>query len=672
LRLLAAAISTSAARNCAKQRHFPNAKHGDSPYAAQLVTVRDNNVTEPPGRHSRSSGWLWHAPVASAPGWGGPLFSVGMFALSHAWLLIVREVNVPLPGLLSYALQQAAVWSLFSWVDNRLLSRRRRFAWAAFASIYLSLILVDSGLMRMTSLPLHEILPMLLASEHVVEGMREIGLKPWRVLTLLLLLMAAAAMGGAVRLFLADLFAGVRRRRMRARWRNGWVVLLTLGFVLEQMSTRDGDDYLYRGYRMPLYLQLYSTSSRSIEIPIPGPIAHETRARWLEHVTAARKPRHVLYILLESFRADAIDPKVTPAIWELGQQGLMFDHALAEATYTPLSWSVLLFDEAAHDNLFGRNPGRPQPLGGWLFTLMQRAGMQPHLIVSTNLTYAKTRDRLLGRGVRLDYFQAAKDQGEDPADKNQNDRVAVEHTLELIRTQRWDAQPQFVLLQLDSTHYTYPFPEDQAIFRPYSESLTLPRPIETAVEAALLHNRYLNAAHFVDAQVARVLDALKRAGVYDDMLIVLTADHGEGLVPGLQGHGSVHEATKRVPLIWKLPGEAPRRVSRLISHRDILPTLTRQLGIDVPEATMRGKAFDLNADRPDSDGVLTLAPSGRYGQLTTADYVLDLRLVFKPTSVTVTPASAEPSATPGSTVTSQNPNWLPLLRAFLAGAPSSP
>jgi len=78
-----------------------------------------------------------------------------------------------------------------------------------------------------------------------------------------------------------------------------------------------------------------------------------------------------------------------------------------------------------------------------------------------------------------------------------------------------------LLLQLDSTHYTYPFPEAHAKFQPYSENLVLPRAIQTHEEAVLLANRYRNAANYVDSQLARVIDALKKAGVYEDTAIVL-------------------------------------------------------------------------------------------------------------------------------------------------------
>jgi hypothetical protein len=583
-----------------------------------------------------------------------------MFMLCHAWIFVVQELLASPQALASFAMQQAIVWIAYALIDERMPRRSAQFAWAGIGTLYATVTFLDGLLMRMTSLPMREILPMLLASQNVIEGLREIGLRPMRVAILFVSLLMAAFVGGGLRLMLGQLVLRSRfanRSIAKLPRASAGVLVLFIGlFATEQALARDQPDYLYRAFHMPEYVQLYTTSSRSIELAIPPPVTHAQRSEWLKQIGPAGNPRHVLYVLLESFRADAVNPEVSPAMTQLGREGTQFDHALAEATYTPLSWSVLLFDEPAHDNLFGRYPGRNEPLGSWLLAVMRKAGYTPHVYVSTNLTYARTRERLLGPEPRtLDYFQAASDQGDDPADKNTNDRVAVDHALRFIGEHDWNQGPQFMLLQLDSTHYTYPFPEDHAVFTPYSENLTLPRPIETAQEAKLLQNRYRNAANYVDSQLKRVIDGLKRAGLYDDMAIVLTADHGEGLQPGFQGHAAVFDATRHVPLILKLPGRAPAHASQLVSHRDILPTLADYLQIDMPEGSTRGQA----ATHDRTPVVLTLAPSGRFGQLVTRDRAIDLRLLYGPKTVTVTPSDTDSQS---------EAEWLPLLKQFLQGS----
>lgn len=598
------------------------------------------------------------------------VFALSMYLACHVALLFARETLGSPWEWLSASLQYGYVWVAYVLIDDRMTQGARRFVLACVATLFSASVLLDGFLMRVTSLPLHEIFPMLLASEHMVEGMREIGLTPARLFALVLALGCSAFAGGLVRLLLAQLLIKARRAPAPARAWSFLFCMLT-AFGIEQTWAREQqEDYLFRSLRIPLYAQIYATGARSLELPMPAPASHELRRAWLTQVEKATKPRHVLYVLLESFRADAVDERVSPTLWQLAQQGRWYTKALAEATYTPLSWSVLLFDEAAGDNLFGRHPGRPQPLGGWLFALMERAGLTTHAFVSTNLTYAKTRERLLGRDSHLDFFQAAADVGDDPSDKNHNDRVAIDRAVAFVEQHDWSRKdPQFLLVQLDSTHYTYPFPEAEAVFRPYSESLVLPRPIETQAQAVLLQNRYRNAAHYVDTQLARLVAALEQRGVYDDTLIVVTADHGEGLAPGLQGHAAVADATKHVPLIMRVPGQAPWRSPALVSHRDILPTLARALGVKVPAESLRGRGLDAG----DAEGVLTVAPSGRFGQFTTRDLVVDLRLVWKPNALTVTPVHTRWTAA-SATISGTAPSaaaWLPALRRFISAPQTS-
>jgi arylsulfatase A-like enzyme len=60
---------------------------------------------------------------------------------------------------------------------------------------------------------------------------------------------------------------------------------------------------------------------------------------------------------------------------------------------------------------------------------------------------------------------------------------------------------------------------------------------------------------FVDAQLGRVVSYLKAKGLYDRTLIVVAADHGEGLGEhGEKTHGFfIYDTTLHVPLIFTLP-----------------------------------------------------------------------------------------------------------------------
>ncbi|WP_129115808.1 sulfatase [Halegenticoccus tardaugens] len=74
---------------------------------------------------------------------------------------------------------------------------------------------------------------------------------------------------------------------------------------------------------------------------------------------------------------------------------------------------------------------------------------------------------------------------------------------------------------------------------------------------------YDGAIRGMDAQLRRLVGALKRRGDLDDTLLVITSDHGEGFgevsrLKGIRiaGHvDGIHEALLHVPLVVKLPGQ---------------------------------------------------------------------------------------------------------------------
>ena len=88
---------------------------------------------------------------------------------------------------------------------------------------------------------------------------------------------------------------------------------------------------------------------------------------------------------------------------------------------------------------------------------------------------------------------------------------------------------------------------------------------------------------YTDAQVGAVVDEIERLGLRDDTLVVITADHGEGL----EEHGEpshsyfVYETVMRVPLILWGPSDLPkgRRVAAPVRTVDVAPTALDLLGV---------------------------------------------------------------------------------------------
>ncbi len=96
------------------------------------------------------------------------------------------------------------------------------------------------------------------------------------------------------------------------------------------------------------------------------------------------------------------------------------------------------------------------------------------------------------------------------------------------------------------------------------------------------HGKYDGEILYVDYAVGRLIETLRDNGLYDDTLILVTSDHGEGLGDhGCWGHGKhLYDSAIRVPLIIHRPGQSGyEEVWRPTSHIDLLPTILDALGL---------------------------------------------------------------------------------------------
>lgn len=127
----------------------------------------------------------------------------------------------------------------------------------------------------------------------------------------------------------------------------------------------------------------------------------------------------------------------------------------------------------------------------------------------------------------------------------------------------------------------HPFEFDQLTVR--DENLTgWPRKPE--VIQMILSDYYSLVTH-LDTQIARILDALKETGQYDNTIIVYAADNGLAAGShGLLGKQSLYEHSSKVPLIIKGPG-VPRdqELDAFAYIHDLYPTLADLAGIPDPE-----------------------------------------------------------------------------------------
>jgi choline-sulfatase len=99
---------------------------------------------------------------------------------------------------------------------------------------------------------------------------------------------------------------------------------------------------------------------------------------------------------------------------------------------------------------------------------------------------------------------------------------------------------------------------------------------------------------YADSAVGKLLDEIRKHGLYDETLIAVMADHGESLgAHGENTHGIfLYDETLHVPLLFKLPAShaAGKRIDARVRLVDVAPTILQEAGLPVPNE-MQGESL---------------------------------------------------------------------------------
>jgi arylsulfatase A-like enzyme len=101
---------------------------------------------------------------------------------------------------------------------------------------------------------------------------------------------------------------------------------------------------------------------------------------------------------------------------------------------------------------------------------------------------------------------------------------------------------------------------------------------------------------WMDTQLGRILNALDEQGQLDNTLVVLTADHGQGLSDGQRLHGwsrhrLIYQWSIHVPLLIAGPDiSGPATIQALVRTTDIAPTILDLLNL-APDGPMDGASL---------------------------------------------------------------------------------
>lgn len=165
----------------------------------------------------------------------------------------------------------------------------------------------------------------------------------------------------------------------------------------------------------------------------------------------------------------------------------------------------------------------------------------------------------------------------------------------------WDAPSRYAALY-DPAHMppAIPVPERPATLPDHAAGKRdfEPEPGLTPEAVAAIRANYGGKVSFVDAWCRRIFDAYAVRGWLDDLLVIVTSDHGE-----MAGdHGRVykrtfHESALRVPLIIRWPGRIPYGTrDALVENIDILPTVLDAVGAAQPQMSLGRSLLPVTAN----------------------------------------------------------------------------
>lgn len=124
-------------------------------------------------------------------------------------------------------------------------------------------------------------------------------------------------------------------------------------------------------------------------------------------------------------------------------------------------------------------------------------------------------------------------------------------------------------------------------------------------QLATLEGLYDGALFRIDQAFGELVLFLRKRDLYENTLIIVTADHGEEFLEhGLFNHHQLYQETTRIPLIVKFPGQTEGRVVKEnVRLADIAPTLLAAAGIEIgPE--LRGIALRETGTRIDPERLI--------------------------------------------------------------------
>lgn len=304
----------------------------------------------------------------------------------------------------------------------------------------------------------------------------------------------------------------------------------------------------------------------------------------------------IILISVDTLRPDHLgcygySRETSPAIDHFAKGALLFENCLSHAPVTSSSCASLLSGFLPHETKVFENGPLPSEVTT-LPEILQQQGYKTVAVVS-NYVLRKTRGWEQGFALYDDTMTNRE------LVRNYPERIAEHTTDQAIQyLQQFNDDQLFLWIHYQDPHGPYTPPDSFA--GRFLDPNQTPRNLrlnqnvsglggipsyQTLGEHSDYHyylSQYDSEIRYLDEHFSKLIDALKKLGIYDNSLIVFTADHGEGMGENNYyfAHGDyLYNSQIRVPLIIKYGQQLLGRKMNYVQHIDIVPTIVRILGI---------------------------------------------------------------------------------------------
>lgn len=310
----------------------------------------------------------------------------------------------------------------------------------------------------------------------------------------------------------------------------------------------DGDDALYEYEFFP------EPERAAIFEPLRGDLPAGIGTDML---LRTRRPNVVLF-LVESFGRSTVDERVggepvAPEFQRLKGEGVYFDNLFANSFRTDRGTVAVLSGFPAQTKMsVMKLPVKSQRLPS-IARSLRREGYATSFYYGGDLNFTNTASYLYGTG--FDRLTWQKDLHFDaPTSKwGYADDVVIDAFTDHVLAEAASQRPFFAAVLTLSSHEPFDVP-----FAKFDDPM-------------------LNAMAFTDACLGRFVERVRQTPVWDDLLVILIADHAYPYPYGIANSDALRH---RIPMLWL--GGAVRRpavVETYGSQSDLAATLLAQLGI---------------------------------------------------------------------------------------------